>query len=1220
MAMELVAAGGVQPKAVALPKLEDVKDLKGLRAVAAAVAAGASAGLAVHMQALEPGEHQIFWRRILEVAEVHLSSERIALGPNGEPVDQESADVVLAVAALLSAFAEGALDVSRDATLPPAFAETASLCQGILLTIPDVQAQALVAGALELICADAFDGREDFYGGCLMYIIGRCLEPKATGADVARLHKVRGLLLDMDWEHESIESLKMQLMNCAASPNFMRTNHGPELLAFFFTAHASFTAEVHSTVKNQVMYVRPPTLKAYSVALFKAWKVSEGSVRVQIEHCVQDWVLLAIRTARKSADRARVMLEELHRHHHEDQVNDLLCRIYGPLLWRSLKVANSQVRENAARLLQYAFPLIPNELGRADKEQEWTKQVRLLRETLEDPSEPVRRVGISAVCVVLKNYWGIMPPAEIAEVLNVLINRCARDKKAPLVRAAVAEGFSWVLEEPLTHPTMGAVLQQMADLLNDKSPVVRAAFINLLNAVNRCRGMGMSVTTVVDTQELLLRLASEHTEGQAERLQKGLQGFKRAAAAADSRASPEVVARHLARLIGPSLFLQDLAQQVQRCRQLMQVYPLGLLALLSHLQDVAAPSERVKLAAALFHYGIKEVDGAAAANAGGPRPKMAATMLRVVGVLLEGVATELPAKRKKKGPAAVGGRIPKELEGFVYEHIREEDFLHLLKASHEDSGAAARLREDLLFALSPLDPERLPRTAELIGHELSLACRGGSAPSRPRLAALVRSAARWGLLEASLEPAWERLAAAADRLRLRQPAGGETVQTVAVVELALRDQDVRSIILPAKATVLKQIVEGMASAFCSAWSAGAAELLAGPRAETLLLGPAAEVWPRMLGLIARAAVHVEYRAVPPAAAKPPAQDGAAPEDAPMEQAPAVRSPFLGLAEAALEQVALALTSGPSGEALAALEAAAKGRGSTGGEPPMRKRAKSSGSERVVPADVDAALRVHERLLEALNAAHFLSVLAPGAAKDGAAPAAGGTSHALAPAVEDRLWRWAAVADALRPLPEGTRLARVWTFLGRRVQQLAQTEVPTPDVVEAARRLLFRAGDGLPADEAELRGALQALFRRLEFEPQLVQLVASILGREEGAAAAGEASEPRPEAHERVRAAITELLPGFRNLRAVFLSDQERSGEARLRVLASPTPLKAAELGRSRRSFSAVSRSPPPQSVDGSEGESLFDRCFARGGAKRSRATASVASADAMSEVSGEDAD
>lgn len=51
---------------------------------------------------------------------------------------------------------------------------------------------------------------------------------------------------------------------------------------------------------------------------------------------------------------------------------------------------------------------------------------------------------------------------------------------------------------------------------------------------------------------------------------------------------------------------QDLVQQVARCHYFMQNAPLALLALLTHLQDVVPIPDRVKLAAALFKYGLRE--------------------------------------------------------------------------------------------------------------------------------------------------------------------------------------------------------------------------------------------------------------------------------------------------------------------------------------------------------------------------------------------------------------------------------------------------------------------------------------------------------------------------------------------------------------------------------------------------------------------------------------
>ena len=75
---------------------------------------------------------------------------------------------------------------------------------------------------------------------------------------------MRALLLELDWEHQSIDSLKLQLMRCAANPHFLKAPHGADMVAHFYTLHPGFTAEVNATVKNQVLFSRPQVLKAYT--------------------------------------------------------------------------------------------------------------------------------------------------------------------------------------------------------------------------------------------------------------------------------------------------------------------------------------------------------------------------------------------------------------------------------------------------------------------------------------------------------------------------------------------------------------------------------------------------------------------------------------------------------------------------------------------------------------------------------------------------------------------------------------------------------------------------------------------------------------------------------------------------------------------------------------------------------------------------------------------
>eukprot|EP00929_Paragymnodinium_shiwhaense_P071054 TRINITY_DN3609_c0_g2_i2.p1 TRINITY_DN3609_c0_g2~~TRINITY_DN3609_c0_g2_i2.p1 ORF type:complete len:877 (-),score=137.79 TRINITY_DN3609_c0_g2_i2:1078-3708(-) len=742
--------------------------------------------LVMLLRSLPPSEYEDFWQRSLQAAAPFLHdaprcspSKSVNDGVEVKEGDELAANAIHALASVLAAFAEGALDDVGEAPvalntsqaeaepfmrpLPPSLAQAASQLQDLLLQVPHRSTQSLIASALQNICIGAFIGREDFYGGVLMFLVGRCLEDDAANESVTKLYKVRSLFGELDWEHESIDSMKLQLMRCTSNPRFARATHGADLIALFYTVHPDFTGELHGTIKNQAVYSRATALKAFGISLFKAWTAADGETQAQLEGSIQDWAVLAIRAARRSAEKARLVLEEVHRHHHEDAVNDMLCRIYGPILFRSMKVANCQVRENAVKVLQYVFPLIKSALAVADKEQELVKQLRLLRDALDDSNDLVRCAAVRASCLTLKNYWNMLPPGEIAELLTVMMSKCGRDKRSPLLRAAVCEGFGWILSKPVSHPTMAAVLPQTAELLNDRSPHVRAAFVHLLSIVSSCRSI--SVQTVTKNEDLLIRLVYEHAEGQAERLQKMELGGKRSFGDSDTP-SADSISRLLAKLMAPSLFGQELVQQVTRCKFLMQHWPLALLALLTQAKDIVAAPHLVKLAAALFKIGLREAQQQVSGTM--EQPKSDATLMRVVGVLLEGASnsnTKSSAKRRRTS----GGckRLPKELECFVYEHICEDDFLQLLEDRHD---ALKQLVADLLFVLSMLDASKFPRTAAWVSEELSTMSQreGSTSAATTQLRSFLQLAKAWDLLEEALDPSWQGVLGLAEKLRHRR--------------------------------------------------------------------------------------------------------------------------------------------------------------------------------------------------------------------------------------------------------------------------------------------------------------------------------------------------------------------------------------------------------------------------------------------------------------------
>jgi len=166
-------------------ELPDLRSLSSFEeALALACDGEVPAELVAQCKALPPKEHEGLWRTVLDLVGEQLSEKG---DPEGERAREVAARCLQALATLLVAFVEGA---PLQPALPPAFTEAALLCQEMLMSVRDGATQALIADALERLSLGDFENREDFYGGVLMYCIGRCQERSATNGDVARLHKV----------------------------------------------------------------------------------------------------------------------------------------------------------------------------------------------------------------------------------------------------------------------------------------------------------------------------------------------------------------------------------------------------------------------------------------------------------------------------------------------------------------------------------------------------------------------------------------------------------------------------------------------------------------------------------------------------------------------------------------------------------------------------------------------------------------------------------------------------------------------------------------------------------------------------------------------------------------------------------------------------------------------------------------------------------------------
>jgi hypothetical protein len=1142
----------------------------------------AEPGLQEAWRSLSPAECDAVWVRIADFAGHHLRPECF----KSEEGDSTMAlHVSWAVGLLLVAFTQHLQNSSKKA--PQALLQVALLCHEILLHVPDAKKQYKLADALERICALEIEGCEQLFGGLVLFRLDKCGSPKVTCGDVNQLYKIRHMLSELHWEHETIEAVKLRILRCIGNTNFLVKKHGSDLVAMFYVVHAGFSSQVNSAVKDHIVQSRGQTEKAYAMSLWKALHLARDSALQQLEQIVQEWIVIAVRANAKYADKARTVLDEIHRHHLEPLERELLCKCYAPVLWRSLKVANGQVRENAAKLLHSVFPLVPPDSTVEAQESETMKQLRFLRETLEDKCENVRRAGVMSTCLVLKSFWDYIPKHECAQLLTIMKDQCAADKKSSAVRAAIVEGFECLLENPCTHPTMEVVLSEVGrNFFLDRSPVVRSAFAHLLGKLSQCRTISMQ--KVVSQEEILHGLVIEQALSSAD--------AKRCDALSRDRSSPteEAVAQRLANFLAPSLFTGSMQDQVQCCHELLGQYPLALRAMIRQTGDAAQLPARVKLAVALYREGRQELQRLAE---GAPTTKKQpwTSVLHVAGLLLDGVCAAADEKKKRSGDKHA--QPTPDLRPFLKAHVKEEDFLYLLRSKDAASVPFNCLWEDLLFVLCEFDASDFPGVAELVRAKLhDVVCEEDSSHIvESLLLAFLRLALRWDILDDTVDLAMERLVEAASQFSSGQAFEKDFEGPYRIVNAIFRDSILLHALLPIKAETFRQVVPQLTEAFCNAWVDGF-ERLPGARkgSDQAVLGPCSELWPKVVMLLLRIAQHLRHRrsalsfvdtTLPLSEQAEHVQASkAAVHVSGSEISDACRFKLveklhlglnlqLGAFYTACElrhrcggdiskldrlnqllrdgikfvpeacrslqdemhtQISAALGSTKVTELLQQLESAA---GRSGDGPPPKRSRKSASVP--LPSDIDSMLQVYVCFLEAANASHYLSSLndVEDTSPNIVLEIPGGVQG-----LEKIVWRWAVIADDLNPQTGSSRSSDAWVACSFSFQQRLRTKVMSlRESISGACRLCSQVSDSVPAEAVDLKNFLSPLLWHFEFkdDPEICIFLQSFL-KDSGAqldhrCTDSPGSEPI-EIHGRLVDCVKEMLPSFRRLRSKLLPD------------------------------------------------------------------------------------
>ncbi|XP_077233804.1 ARM repeat superfamily protein [Tasmannia lanceolata] len=378
----------------------------------------------------------------------------------------------------------------------------------LILYESDQILQSDIAGLCEEWWKDQLPERETLISQSLPFLLSKSLTLRKK-VDVHRVYALREALCLFDFNDDSIEDLKLLLVRCVITPLYLKTEEGRKFLAFLFGLNLQLVKEALAMIRSQIPFGRKGMLEAYADVLFRAWKVAEGSLRDEIEkEFLQSLIEGAIHGSSSSlAASIRRVLGGFINQRTTNGVEKLLFRLAEPVLFRSLQVANSNVRQNALHLLLDMFPLEDPDATKDIKDALLNRQFFLLERLLADECPDVRVVAVEGSCRILRLFWEVIPSSTITKILTKVVDDMSHDL-CNVVRLSTLNGIIYLLDNPQTHEILKVLLPRLQHMLLDTVLSVRVAVTDLLLAIRDIRSFQFN--KVVGLDALLSSLASDH--------------------------------------------------------------------------------------------------------------------------------------------------------------------------------------------------------------------------------------------------------------------------------------------------------------------------------------------------------------------------------------------------------------------------------------------------------------------------------------------------------------------------------------------------------------------------------------------------------------------------------------------------------------------------------------------------------------------------------------
>ena len=374
------------------------------------------------------------------------------------------------------------LTTLQEDNCPPGLVSSAGILHETLPGLTDQKLANSLCQCLETYFTMDLPDKDSVILNVLLFLLRKSLGEKAAKTDVRRVWALHPTLLEQSLTET--ETLARLVAATAGSNLYLSSTEGVKWLTFLHSVSPGLVLRLHQESRSSLRSLSRAACRGLGEVYHKAWLASGGEFRTRLEtDCLQDLMYRGMVSRKPEVNNILTVLNCLHSDRRSQPTQNLLSRLYSPILWRYLKVANHEVRLNATVLFLDAYPLEDLEQTREERDSNLERQHNFIVNLLMDDDPSVRVEAIRGVCKIFSLYWQLISSDFINKVISILFKKTVSDCSSPKVRMATIKGISQILTTPQSHVYLKAILDKLSGCIHDTNEGVRAAFVDLLHTV-----------------------------------------------------------------------------------------------------------------------------------------------------------------------------------------------------------------------------------------------------------------------------------------------------------------------------------------------------------------------------------------------------------------------------------------------------------------------------------------------------------------------------------------------------------------------------------------------------------------------------------------------------------------------------------------------------------------------------------------------------------------